>query len=282
MRAIIEFLATPWLATIIAIISVIAAVFFYVRSKRVKRLAYQLGEITVVGGSNAAFPKEVKIQFEGRKVDCVTVSRVVLWNAGNVTINGSEIVASDPLRLQLTADGEILKVDILKVSREVNEIRLLPKNDSRNIVSVVFDYLDPNDGATLQVLHSATRGGIICEGTIRGLLGGVSNYGTAPLERYSARNLHSVLGLIVNRRIFLWIMLVVGVVSILVGLLEPIWFREFPSFAISTAQTPAQLRWMVMVVGAFYALLPAVVLWLRRRRYPSALDPKPADVKRAK
>lgn len=274
MHTILQFLAIPWLSTIVAIISVIVAVYFYLRSRKVKRLAYQLNEITVVGGSNAAFPKEVEIQFEGRKVDCVTVSHIVLWNAGNVTIDGNEIVTSDPLRIELTAGGDILKIDVLKGTRKVNAIRLLPRNDARNVVAVVFDYLDPNDGATLRILHTATRGAIVCTGTVRGLPGGPSNYGAILLERNVRSNSQSLLSFIVNRRrIFLWVMLSFGILFSLLGLLLPIWSRWFPSFAVPTPESPAQLRWPSVALGAIYSILPAMLLWFRRRRYPSPLDP---------
>jgi len=94
MDTIIDLISKPWLGSILGVLGLTAAIIFYLRSRKVSRLAFQHDVITLVGASDAAFPDEVEIRFSGDIVPRVTADRIVLWNDGNTTLGASQIVES--------------------------------------------------------------------------------------------------------------------------------------------------------------------------------------------
>jgi drug/metabolite transporter (DMT)-like permease len=59
MKNLIDFISQPWLGSLLGILGLCAAVFFYLRSRRLSKLAYQSDGVTILGSSNAAFPEEL-------------------------------------------------------------------------------------------------------------------------------------------------------------------------------------------------------------------------------
>ena len=162
------------ISLIITSLSLIAAYVFYRRSKSESRLSYQSDSYTLLG-TRAPSP-DIEITFRGKKVPHVTKSQVLIWNDGNTTIDGNQIVEADPLRIVTSPESEILDVKVLRVARDVNEFSAEKGAAAPNEVRCGFEWLDPADGALIQVFHSGeTRLKVI--GTLRGLPKGVLNGG---------------------------------------------------------------------------------------------------------
>ncbi len=175
-REIIAFSSEPLVGTLLGIAGIVMAIYFYFKSRQFSRLALQTHEIAVIGGRTSAFDDHLEIRFGGEIVDRVTMTRSVLWNAGNVTIEGNKIVSSDPLRFQVNSENKILKIDIILQTRSVNDINF--KRVDQNILLVDFDFIDPKDGITVEITHSGTIGEIKLLGTIRGIPNILSTIGT--------------------------------------------------------------------------------------------------------
>lgn len=111
------------------------------------------------------------MRFAGRVVPRVTSTSFGIWNSGKTTIHGRDIVEKDPLRLELSGEGEILRVTVESETRSVNGPTASLTAPNRAILE--FDYLDPGDGFRVQVLHSGAPKSIAAQGTIRGLPRGV-------------------------------------------------------------------------------------------------------------
>ena len=272
MKNLIDFISQPWLGSLLGILGLCAAVFFYLRSRRLSKLAYQSDGVTILGSSNAAFPEELEVRFSGVPVPRVTNERVVMWNAGNTTIGGEQVVSSDPLRIEVEEGSEILKIDILKTTREVNAFKLAHRDESKRIVDIHFQYLDPGDGLSLNVLHSGERGDLELLGTLRGIPSGLSNYGhgfeflTQVSEQLSI-SLQSMM------RFFIVTILVIGLMAIIFGLLAPYLLIWFPRLAQQPAtQEIFKSSWPIVAAGALYVLPATFWLWMRRKRYPASLD----------
>jgi hypothetical protein len=276
MQQITNFLSEPWVGSTLGILGILAAVVFYLRSKRISRLAYQRDEVAIIGGSSAAFPSEVVISFAGSPVARVSATRFVVWNAGNTTLDRSQIVDADHLRLDLHSDGEILKVELLRTTREVNTVWAKSKPSERSRVDFGFDYLDPNDGFLIEVLHSGQRGALQMAGTLRGLPDGLTDYGRSP---WYFERIFRTLPFPFNRpyKPFLVTTLIIGVLFMLAGILMPIIVRWAPSLAEKKPSDPFEFRWLLLLAGMLYAGFPLCLLWVRRRRYPNSLEPTPKD-----
>jgi hypothetical protein len=272
LQQFIDFISKPWLGSTLGFVGLAVAIIFYLRSKRKTRIAYQRDAVSIVGGGSAAFPDELEIRFAGDAVPRVTSDRIVLWNAGNTTIGGSQIVESDPLRIELSAEEAILKAWSLKVTREVNACRLEPSPDSPAIAKIKFDFLDPGDGMAFEVLHTGTRTSCSILGTIRGMPSGISNFG-----RVSGRSDQrfkkmpfpfSKLG----RRTPLYIALVFGIGMIVFGVFRPQISEWEDTRKPEKEEKQSTARWAIILGGVLYVAMPAWMLWMRRRRYPTALS----------
>ncbi len=272
MSDVLQLLSIPWVGSGLGILGILAAVFFYIRSRKNSRLSFQRDEIAIIGGSGAAFPREVAISFADSPVDRVTATRYVIWNSGNTTLSGAQIVQSDPLRLELKSDGKVLRVSILRVSRPVNGAWLKPREVVANIVDIGFDYLDPNDGLVIELLHSGPRSDLNLHGTLRGLPSGATDWGRAAW--YFDRRLRQ-LPFPFNTSIILviWISFLFGLLSVVAAIMIPSIFQLYPSLAEIKASDPMSIRWPILFTGIIYILLSGLFLWLKRRRYPTSLEP---------
>jgi len=78
-------------------------------------------------------------------------------------------------------------------------------------------------------------------------------------------------------RIISWIAVILGALITLFGLLRPTLYEWFPKLSDKTPDDPTKPIWAAVIAGLIYAALPLFALWLRRRRYPSALEPAHED-----
>ena len=270
MNFIQKLLSQGWIGTIVGLVGIVVAIGFYLRSRRKARLAFHGDHVTLVGGRGAAFADEVEIRFDGAIVPRITASKIVIWNCGDRTINGRDVVDSDPLRVEVPQSGTILKHTILRKTRSVNAWKVNQPSPDR--LDLTFDFVDPCDGVTLEVIHSELGGNLEVIGTIRGIPQGMLRYGQA----FSSVDRHG-LGLLAfsRTRIVLVTFIILGACFMLYGLLRPQLTYWFPEAFTSKPPIPSNaIGWPFVVVGFVYAAFPTFLLWNRRRRYPATLEPE--------
>jgi hypothetical protein len=221
----------------------------------------------------------VEIKFSGTPISRVTAETIVLWNAGNVTLGGSQIVASDPLRFEIKA-GEILKARTLKVSREVNAISARPMAGRKDSLEVIFDYLDPDDGITLEVLHTGGRNDLMLYGTLRGMPDGVKDFGR--VNSFTSRKSGDKSITLTSLKASMVVAFILGLLVVAFGLLRPQIHAAYPSFFESKPSNPDKPMWPLVFAGITYAAMPTFLFWVRRRRYPASLQVEPSESERKK
>ena len=272
MGRLADLLNEAWFGTFIGLLGLVLGFIFYAKSQRRARLGYQYDEVTLLGGKDAAFPTEIEVRFNGIEVPQVTACRVFLWNSGQRTIRGEDIVARDPCRIQLESGTQVLKQTILRETRSVNGVRTDCSSQMPHVITITFDFLDPNDGFTLEVLHSGPRKELRVAGTIKGIPKGITNHGRA---LWFAARRHRGTPFPFNRpKLMFGITLLFGIGLALAGLFRPQIAAAFPAlFKLPEPDRLTKPNWPFVLLGLFYASLPALLLWSRRRRYPSALEP---------
>jgi len=268
METFFSFLSTPWLGTVVGFAGVALAILFYFRSKGKSRLSYQIEDFSVVGDARAKFPNELEIRFEGSAVPRVTSAVIIIWNSGDTTVNQNQIIDSDRLRLEIN-DGSILRSKVLNKTREV--IAADSVNNSKNTVLINFEFLDPNDGFIVEVIHSGTTGDLNLHGTLKGLLNGIVKIGEGAHYPRTIRTKKS--------KFFLLFPIGLGIIAIVYGLAARYITPFIHSFDSST-EIRTSPNWAAIILGVAYAAFPAILLWLGRRRYPLQLvkpkqDPNP-------
>jgi len=146
---------------IAAIISIIVAI----RVARRKRPVWAYVTNKIIGlGTNA--PPELQLLFSGKPVPDVFRTILVFFNRGNETIRRDDV--SRTIKVNF-GEASILREPIIRAaSRE--EIEFSAKQvleNTQNTVELGFVYLDHNDGAVIEVLHTACNQPI-CTGNIMG------------------------------------------------------------------------------------------------------------------
>lgn len=141
-------------------------------------MAYvHLGE-HLLGSAADTLPPLINVLYDGISIPRLTKTLVIIWNNGENTINGADIVPKDPLRLQVGSDGEILSISLLKTSRAVTDFQIASgESAATNEAVLKFDFFDANDGVVVEILHTSTDRQPRISGTLRGLPQGFTNLG---------------------------------------------------------------------------------------------------------
>jgi hypothetical protein len=239
MNGLLDALGKGWVGTIIGVAGIVIAFVLYVKSKTRPRLVWQHYGWHLIGGAPPVLGSDVEVRFRGEIVPRVTLSQVIIWNAGTATVTGNDIVESDQLRLVLPPGTRVLQARLRLATRPVNAFSVRP--DAQNAV-LAFDFLDPGDGALVSVLHTSETVLPQIAGTVRGLPAGPEHWGEWNIQ---ARQ-HGLAG--------------TGAAVLGVGLLA------VASFVRSG-------RGGLITWGAFALVLAAVWLFPLRRTFPAALSP---------
>ena len=244
----------PLVGNIVGVIGIVSALLFYMRSKRTAKPSFQRFSLRLLGGTDSELPPEVTVLFENKKIDRLTRTTLIFWNNGTEVLYGDKIVESDKMKISFDKGNTILDHKILKTTKKANAFSAQHmENGNSHQLLVDFSYLDPRDGAVVELLHNSKKRYPKVHGSIMGLPKGFEDLGIVYAEDAQLVGAPSFARFVFgNRRRVLWIVFIVSL--------------AFAGFgAIPT------VRWEVVAAGVAYAAMTAVLLWLRRKRYPKAL-----------
>lgn len=144
---------------ITAIIALIVAIRLAKRKKPV--WAY---ETTKIIGLGTDAPSELKLFFNEKQILDVYRTMIIFFNAGNESIRKNDVTDEICMRFE---GAQILR-DPRPSATSKSEIRFSVVNRGNDALSLDFFYLDHNDGAVIEVLHTEYKK-IACEGNIIGV-----------------------------------------------------------------------------------------------------------------
>jgi peptide deformylase len=151
------------------------------------RLAYQYEALSVTRSDDLRrFDDRISISWDGRQVTDLSLTRIVFWNDGPKTVEGTQIVRTDPLTVSFSGPHQILIARIVRVTKSANAVHLDLEEQQ---VAVTFDYLERGDGVLIEILHTSMDATPRLSGQIRGIPAGARNRGVLPnAVDVSARN----------------------------------------------------------------------------------------------
>jgi len=170
------FVNEPWFGAIVGLVGVLLAVAFFLYHKFAPvgpRIACHFIHSRLIGGTDQILPQDLEMRYKGEKIERLTKTLVMLWNMGNRTVKRDDIVEGDWLRVELDRETRALDAQIVKKTRDVNNLSVVRQPSSSNQIIIDFDYLDPGDGVVIEILHTGTVGPGSMRGTIRGMPKGV-------------------------------------------------------------------------------------------------------------
>jgi hypothetical protein len=146
------------------IVSTAVALYFYRKSRRIKLLAYTVSTAYLIQDYSAKL-SGLKIEYKGKNPPNISVSRIAIWNAGTETINRGDIAEAEPL--YIVSQSEILDWSVISRTAPANQFALTQL--AAVVLPVGFDYLDSNDGAIIQLVHTGKPSdNIILSGRVKG------------------------------------------------------------------------------------------------------------------
>jgi hypothetical protein len=150
---------------IIGLIGIILAIYFFVKSKKLKKKNYQLKSFNLIHESVSDLP-DLEVKYKGNEVNNLTITKIAIWNSGNQTINSQDLVDLDPLRIYGSEGIEVFDIEIIDVVESSNDYQLIRENDYWKLV---FDYVDPEQGCGIVIYHSGKESSdILISGKLKG------------------------------------------------------------------------------------------------------------------
>ena len=265
LNSALNVLAPGWVGSMIGIVGVvIAAVTYFLTRQRIVFCYRQTGE-RLLGLSEAGLPKDFTVQYQGANIPRLTRTLVAFWNDGERSIAGDDVVSTDPLRVCFPDGSQVLAATVLKQTREVCQVKASQTPGKPAEVALSFAFLDADDGAVVEVLHTAETSLGTILGTIKGLPKGLREMGGVRDREYKTLSRLGLEVLMSPRK--------TALVAALVGLLVTAWgayslYRHVGSSDLANIAVPA---------GLVYASTGFLTLFLWRRRHPKALHMKELD-----
>ena len=122
-----------------------------------KEISYYHDWYSLIRKKKTAFEK-LSIEYDGKPISDLTVSHFTIWNSGNRTLSGSDIVETKELTIFAENESMILDAGIVTSTEETNKFSLKTVNASN--VKIEFDYAEKKDGIVLQVIHTGSSDSI--------------------------------------------------------------------------------------------------------------------------
>jgi hypothetical protein len=167
-----HWIESPSTGTLIGILGILigagVSYYFYRRGLRIKRLAYDIWSVTIISNRVASLP-DLDIQYQGLRVENLSVSRLALWNDGTTAILNSDIPRTDPLRVDITQGKIIRQASIITTTERARQIDCTVSSNGQHIY-VTFPFLEKEQGVVIEIIHDGTRsddlslGGLIIDG----------------------------------------------------------------------------------------------------------------------
>ena len=174
LNEVLDALAPGWVGSLIGLVGIAAAGITYFLSRQRTIVSYRTRGVRLLGHAESKLPDGVSVQYQGKDIPRLTRSVVVLWNDGEKTISGTDVVQEDPIRVDVGADSSVVACSVLRSSRQVLNASCQRSATDAQIATISFSYLDPNDGLVVEILHTGMERYPTVKGTIRGIPQGPS------------------------------------------------------------------------------------------------------------
>jgi hypothetical protein len=140
--------AVNFASVVATLIFGLASVYFYIRSRRVTRLAFTYVDTVLQTKDHP----EVIITFRDELIANLSRLRVIVSNNGTEAIRASDVPASAPPTIRFMPSARILSI---AASCPGDALEFTARQDSAQTVTIGFKYLNPRDVGAVEVLYDA-------------------------------------------------------------------------------------------------------------------------------
>ena len=260
----------------VAIISLIIALFSYYMPRKRQKLRYQTASIQYFDEEDYTLPSEVEMSLRGERVTRLAKAMLIVWNGGTDVLRGEDIVKQTPLTIKLEGTGRILSHSIVGVTSQGNRVIAKMRTDSQSEILLTYDYLNPGDGAVVQVMHDSKQHDLFLVGASKGLSGGPQNLGAVMPRDLEMPWVQRMLRV---QRMILFLMIGIALAVLLWGV-----FRTIPLLLDDYSWIPRSANWLfgdrggkseavtMLVFGIGLLWFPVFEFAKTRRRFPKLFE----------
>lgn len=139
------------IGVILTVVFGLTTVFFYFKSRRFKQPKFVLRRSTLQTRNHP----RVSILFDNREVKNLSRAQILFYNAGSMEIRQEDVPSNGRLSIEFKEGVQVLSYNVLARSSE--EINFSIYQDGKRYLAFEFDYLNPGDGALMEVLFEDTE-----------------------------------------------------------------------------------------------------------------------------
>ncbi len=155
------------ISVLFGVIGLVTGYYFYRKSKQKKEPCWAIRSNNLIRGSSAII-SGLAVLYKGEQVENLTISKLLIWNKGEITLDRQDIETIDHLRVVGKGDTKLLDIDILASNNNASRFSYNLAQD-KSSATLNFDYLDRGNGAVLQIVHTgASSNDLTLAGAIKG------------------------------------------------------------------------------------------------------------------
>jgi len=153
------------ISILITIAALILSVYFYIKSRKIKRISFSFSNNVIIDAEKIKFEK-LKINYENNVLKSFNTTIFTIENDGNQVIDFNDIDENDKLRISLLNNHKIFDYSIIERSNKSIDIDKL----NSDTLFLYFKFLNPGDFIKIQILHNgASDCDIKLEGRVKGI-----------------------------------------------------------------------------------------------------------------
>lgn len=141
------------------------SIYTWIKSKKKKEISYRdTSYIVVKTGKNNI--SKMSILYDNIDVPDISITKYAIWNSGNQILREDDIVSPQLIEVLSENECKILDAQIIGETDESNKFISHLKGHEK--ATICFDYIAPNDGCVLQLLHTGNCSDIAISCKIKG------------------------------------------------------------------------------------------------------------------
>jgi hypothetical protein len=187
---------------VLGLILAIVGIYLTIKSNKKKEPVYSIKSNNLISDYASKY-KNLNVSYNRKKVENITISKILFYNRGAETITQDDIyLIKNRPRIVPKEGVKILDASILQTNNPSSEIHVpeTPLRDN-NEVLIWFKYLDQNQGAIYQVIHTGLSSEAL---DVRGDIIGVQKLVKVPPDKFKPPpNLRTSLFAILLRLLFM-------------------------------------------------------------------------------
>ncbi len=245
--------------------------------KRDAQLVYiYIGQELIDISSGIVFGKEIKLEYNNEIISTLSITQIIIWNKGGSPIRKGDI--SEEIKLCVGSGSKVLKCEVVKYTRPENKVNVSINDEICECIDFTFDYLEPNDGATLKILHTSKETKPSFTGAVIGMPRGCVNLGRISTQE-SCNNISSLYDSKIEKSLYVvacevlrsvnygYILMVYGIFLI------PLSFSKKMDGYVGIEVVKASELYPFTIAGIVLIIIGAYKVFFKRKKYPKKLTP---------